>query len=138
MFQSKPLGTYVPSKSVNVFPESRIDYGPNTEARFNIPSYLGFMNPRGSYLQMEITLQGRGYYRPEHSAHAFIQHMRIQGGSALAVLEEIDDYNAYVANIAEFTENDSIRHKRELNLHSTHPFHSHAGSFVETNGGAGF
>lgn len=121
MFKANPAQTYVPAKSQTIKPEAQVDYGRNAsndpnQIRFLIPQYLGFIDPRETYLKYNFKMSGRGQYKPDFRAgfHSTIRDFRIQDGTGSATLEEVQDYNVLVANWWEYTANRSINDKRDL------------------------
>ncbi len=114
MFKSNPDGSYVPTKSVSVKPESQIDYGPNEQFKFLLPQFLGFMDTNESYMQFDLQMQGIGYARPDPkaAAHALFRRFRLMDGAGMATLEEVEAYNVLQANLMEMNSNNAIRENR--------------------------
>ena len=117
MFRSAPQSNqFIPLKSVNVKPEAQVDYNPRTEiqARFLLPQYLGFIDPRQSNMEGELQMEGRGRPIPNPKAGftSLIRDVRIQSGDGIATIEEILDLNVLTANWWGWTANQSIRNKR--------------------------
>ena len=117
MFRSSPQSSqFIPTKSVNVKPEAQVDYNPRTEiqARFLIPQFLGFIDPRQSNMEGELQMEGRGRPIPNPKAGftSLIRDVRIQSGDGIATIEEILDLNVLTANWWGWTANQSIRNKR--------------------------
>lgn len=121
MFKANPAQIYVPAKSQSIKPEAQVDYGRNVrndpnQIRFLIPQYLGFIDPRETYLKYNFLMEGRGQYKPDFRAgfHSLIRDYRIQDGTGSATLEEVQDYNVLTANWWGYTGNKSINDKRDL------------------------
>lgn len=119
MFKNDPQSsTYIPVKSVIVFPEAQVDYNPKTQtqARFLIPQFLEYIDPAETRMQFNLTMQGRG--RPQPSAragaHSLIRDVRLQDGTGATTLTEILDYNVLCASNWHYTSNDSINDKRTM------------------------
>ena len=117
MFRSAPQSSqFIPLKSVNVKPEAQVDYNPRTEiqARFLLPQYLGFIDPRQSNMEGELQMEGRGRPIPNPKAGftSLIRDVRIQSGDGIATIEEILDLNVLTAQWWGWTANQSIRNKR--------------------------
>ena len=61
---------FVPNRTVRVMPDAQTDYGPavNNQVKIHIPSYIGFLDPKNTKLNMDITMEGRGTLHPDGSA----------------------------------------------------------------------
>ena len=119
MFKNDPQSSsYIPCKSVQVFPEAQVTYDPQnqTQARFLLPQFLGYFDPRETRLQFNLKMQGRGRPQPSSraGAHSLIRDVRIQDGTGSSTLTEILDYNVLTAQYWHYTSNDSINDKRTL------------------------
>ena len=121
MFKANAANTYIPSKSQSIKPDAQVDYGRNADNDLNqikmlIPQYLGFIDPRETYLKYQFVLSGRGQYVPDHRAgfHSLYRDFRIQDGTASTTLEEVQDYNVLTASWWGYTANKSIQDKRDL------------------------
>lgn len=117
MFRSNPQSSqFIPLKSVNIHPEAQVDYNPRTEiqARYLFPQYLGFIDPRQSYMEGELQMEGRGRPIPNPKAgfSSLIRDVRIQSGDGISTIEEILDLNVLTANWWGWTANQSIKNKR--------------------------
>ena len=120
MFKANPSDTYIPSKSIKIFPESRVDYFADGEGindiRFLIPEYLDFCDPRDLRVSFNLTMAGRGKPIPKRNAagHSLIRNFRLQDGDAIKVLEEVLEYNQLVAQSYSYEENENVIKDREL------------------------
>ena len=117
MYRSNTDTAFVPTKIVSIKPESQVDYTPQVnQIRFNIPQFLGFIDPCKLSLKYNLTFSGRGYHRPDGKAgcHSLMRDIRIQDGSGRAELEMLQDVNVQTASWWDYTQNPSITHRREL------------------------
>lgn len=118
MFKQQGSGQFIPTKSVEVKPEAQVDYNPidQTQVRFLLPQYLGFIDPKESKLQYKLTFQGRGRPQPSSRAgvHSLWRDFRIQDGTGQTTLEEIQDYNVLTSQWWGYTQNHSISSRRTL------------------------
>jgi len=109
---------FVPNKTVRVMPDAQVDYGPevNNQVKIHIPSYIGFLDPKNTKLNMKISMQGRGSLHPDGSAGmwSLCRDLRVTSGDGRAQLEDIQDLNVLTAQAWSFDENDSLNAKREL------------------------
>lgn len=122
MFQANSSNTYIPAKSISVKPDAQVPYGVGgtgnllNQIKFNIPQYLGFIDPRETYLKFQLTMSGRGKPKPDPrgGAHSLIRDVIITDGTGSTTLEEIQDYNALVNTWWDYTANQSINDKRDM------------------------
>tara|TARA_R110002074_G_scaffold5893_1_gene28100 strand:+ start:6628 stop:8286 length:1659 start_codon:yes stop_codon:yes gene_type:complete len=118
MFKQQGAGAYIPTKSVIVKPEAQVDLNPVTlnQTRFLIPQYLGFIDPKGTTLNYNIKMSGRGRPVPNGRAgvHSLWRDFRLQDGTGGTTLEEIQDYNVLTSQWWGYTQNDSIAAKRNM------------------------
>jgi len=119
MFKNDPQSsTYIPVKSVIVFPDAQVSYNPRnqTQARFLLPQFLEYIDPAETRMQFNLTMQGRGRPQPSSraGAHSLIRDIRLQDGTGSTTLTEILDYNVLCASNWHYTSNDSINDKRTM------------------------
>lgn len=118
MFKQQGSGNYIPTKSVIVKPEAQVDLNPTSinQVRFLIPQYLGFIDPRGTTLNYNIKMSGRGRPVPNGRAgvHSLWRDFRLQDGTGGTTLEEVQDYNVLTSQWWGYTQNDSIAAKRNM------------------------
>lgn len=109
---------FVPNRTVKVMPDAQTDYGPdvNNQIKIHIPSYIGFLDPKNTKLNMDISMTGRGSLHPDGAAGmwSICRDLRVQSGDGRAQLEDIQDLNVLTAQAWSFDENDSLNAKREL------------------------
>ena len=118
MFKQQGSGQFIPTKSVEVKPEAQVDYNPldQTQVRFLLPQYLGFIDPKECKLQYNLKFSGRGRPQPNSrgGCHSLWRDFRIQDGTGQSTLEEVQDYNVLTAQWWGYTQNHSISSRRTL------------------------
>jgi hypothetical protein len=118
MFKQQGQGTFIPTKSVEVKPEAQVDYDPitQTQVRFLLPQYLGFIDPKECRLQYKLQMSGRGRPQPSSRAgvHSLWRDFRIQDGTGQTTIEEIQDYDVLTAQWWGYTQNHSISSRRTM------------------------
>jgi len=119
MFQATDQNQqFVPNRTVNVMPDAQVDYGPdvNNQVKIHIPSFIGFLDPKSTKLNMKISMQGRGSAHPDGAAGmwSLCRDLRVTSGDGRAQLEDIQDLNVLTAQSWSYDENDSLNAKREL------------------------
>jgi len=116
MFRPAPEGQYIASKSQSIKPDVISDVQAGDQIRMHMPSYLGFIDPRSTYLKMELEMSGgRGVIVPEPNCkgvHSLFRNVVIRDGSNTTTIESLEDYNAKVGATAPLTQQSSIAHKR--------------------------
>lgn len=118
MFKQQGSGAFIPTKSVEVKPEAQVDYDPltQTQVRFLLPQYLGFIDPKECKLQYKLSMSGRGRPQPSSRAgvHSLWRDFRIQDGTGQTTIEEIQDYDVLTAQWWGYTQNHSISSRRTM------------------------
>ncbi len=118
MFKAQQGTNYVPTKVISVKPEAQVNYNPKTQnqVRWLIPQYIGFFDPRSTFMKYNIKMSGRGHPKPDWRAgvHSLWRDIRIQDGTGSAELEMIQDYNVNTAQWWNYTNNESIDNKRDM------------------------
>ena len=117
MFRAVPQGQYISSKSQSVKPDVVSDVSPLDQIRILLPSFLGFIDPRQTFLRMIVSVSGgRGQIvpDPDSGVHSLFRNVIVRDGSNTATIESLEDYNSMVGATKAFTEQSSIAHKRAL------------------------
>jgi len=117
MFRAQQQGQYISSKSQSIKPDVVSDVTPLEQIRMLLPSYLGFLDPRQTYLRAVVSVSGgRGQIVPDPEAgvHSLFRNVIIRDGSNTATIESLEDYNALTGATKHYTEQSSIEHKRQL------------------------
>ena len=117
MFKATPPAPVIPSKSQSIRPEVISDVSSKDEIRFLLPSFLGFVDGRQSYLKMSFKMGDvRGQIVPDPAAgiQSCLRNIIIRDGSNTATLATYEDYNLQVASLRNYTGQTVIDHKRAL------------------------
>jgi len=118
MFKANQDTSFVPTKTISIKPDAQIDYNPKSQnqVRWLIPQYIGFFDPRGTQLKYKLTMSGRGHAKPDHrgGVHSLWRDIRVRDGTASTEMEMLQDYNVFVSQWWNYTNNESINHKRDL------------------------
>lgn len=116
MFKSNSAGAYVPSISQSVRPDVVSDVKPEDQIRLLVPSFLGFVDPRESYVRFNLKMTGVGRVIPDKNAgaHALFRNLLIRDGANSATLVSEEDYNASVAMLNPITQQSSVYNKHNL------------------------
>jgi hypothetical protein len=116
MFKSNATGAYVPSISQAVRPDVVSDVKPEDQIRLLVPSYLGFVDPRETYVRFNLKMEGVGRVIPDKNAgaHALFRNLLIRDGANSATLVSEEDYNASVGMLNPITQQSSVYNKHNL------------------------
>ena len=116
MFKSQP-STYVATKSQSVKPDVVSDVQALDQIRILIPSFVDFLDPKETYFKCELQMQNaRGVIIPDGKGgiHSLFRNVILRDGANTATLENLEDYNAQCCMTSPFTQQSSLKHKREL------------------------
>tara|TARA_R110000772_G_scaffold111119_3_gene214881 strand:+ start:1656 stop:3341 length:1686 start_codon:yes stop_codon:yes gene_type:complete len=117
MFKANSSNVYIASKSQSIKPDVISDVGALDQIRLNIPSFVSFLDPQESYFKFNLQMtNARGIIVPNKKggAHSLFRNVIIRDGNNNTTLENIEDYNSLACMVRPYTEQASIRHKREL------------------------
>ena len=117
MFKANKSDVYIPSKSQSIKPDVISDVGALQQIRLNIPSFVSFLDPNESYLKFNLQMtNNRGIIVPNKKggAHSLFRNIILRDGNNNTTLENIEDYNSLACMVRPYTEQSSIRHRREL------------------------
>ena len=117
MFKANSSEVYIPSKSQSIKPDVVSDVGPLDQIRLNIPSFVSFLDPNETYLKFELQMtNARGIIVPNKKggAHSLFRNVIIRDGNNNTTIENLEDYNNLACMVRPFSEQSSIRHRREL------------------------
>ena len=117
MFKANKSDVYIPSKSQSIKPDVISDVGALQQIRLNIPSFVAFLDPNESYLKFNLQMtNNRGIIVPNKKggAHSLFRNVILRDGNNNTTLENIEDYNSLACMVRPYTEQSSIRHRREL------------------------
>ena len=118
MFKANQETQFVPTKTISIKPEAQVNYNPKSQnqVRWLIPQYIGFFDPRGTTLKYKLQMSGRGHAKPDFKGgvHSLWRDIRIRDGTSATEMEMLQDYNVFVSQWWNYTNNESINHKRDL------------------------
>ena len=118
MFKANQDTQFVPTKTISIKPEAQVNYNPKSQnqVRWLIPQYIGFFDPRGTTLKYKLQMSGRGHAKPDFKGgvHSLWRDVRVRDGTASTEMEMLQDYNVFVSQWWNYTNNESINHKRDL------------------------
>ena len=118
MFKANQDTSFVPTKTISIKPEAQINYNPKNQnqVRWLIPQYIGFFDPRQTTMKYKLQMSGRGHVKPDFRSgvHSLWRDIRVRDGTGSTEMEMLQDYNAFTSQWWEYTNNESINHKRDL------------------------
>lgn len=111
----------IAQQSIAVPAENGLSYNSTQTIEIQVPPTTKFINPKSSYLQFQVKINApastgktRLQLDGEIGANVLIKDIRIYDGNRNTLLEEIQDYNTYVAMKYDYESNKSLRNKRAL------------------------
>ena len=112
----------ITQQSVAIPSENGLSYNSTQTIEIQVPPTTKFINPKSSYLQFNVKITPpagvtnftRLQLDAETGAQVLIKDIRIYDGNRNTLLEELTDYNTYVAMKYDYESNQSIRNKRAL------------------------
>tara|TARA_R100000231_G_scaffold51578_1_gene43472 strand:- start:3442 stop:5262 length:1821 start_codon:yes stop_codon:yes gene_type:complete len=107
----------IPSKSQIVPSDHQLAYADGQTIRFEIPKFMGFIDPRQTYLKFKVQVKDAPAivrFSNKAGAHGLIENLRITDMNTNLVLENIQGYSELAEKLHYYTENRSIRNKRGL------------------------
>ena len=106
----------ITSKSTLVPSDHQLAYAAGETIRFSVPPFMSFIDPRQSVLKMKVKVDGSSIYRfpKKIGVQSVINNMRIYDGTQTHTLENLQNYAERLSKEYHYTENNSIKHKRDL------------------------
>ena len=116
-FVSSQYNKTIPSKSTFVPSDNQLDYSDGQTIRFEIPSFMGFIDPRQTYLKFNVSVvNSPAVVRLSNKcgSHSLIDQLRIYDANSNAQLETIQNYAELAETLHHYTENRTVRNRRGL------------------------
>ena len=106
----------ITSKSTLVPSDNQLAYKSGETIRFSVPPFMSFIDPRQSVLKMKVKVRGSSIYRfpKKIGVQSVINNMRIYDGTQTHTLENLQNYAERLTKEYHYTENNSVKHKRDL------------------------
>ena len=115
-FNSSPFENTITSKSTLVPSDHQLDYKDGDTIRFDIPAFMSYIDPRQSVLKMNVKVRGSSIYHfnEKIGCQSCINNLRIYDGTQTHTLENQQAYAERLVKEYHYSENDSVKHKRNL------------------------
>tara|TARA_R110001599_G_scaffold320831_1_gene531200 strand:- start:14928 stop:16781 length:1854 start_codon:yes stop_codon:yes gene_type:complete len=115
-FNSSPFENTITSKSTLVPSDHQLDYNDGDTIRFDIPPFMSYIDPRQSVLKMNVKVRGSSIYRfnEKIGVQSVINNLRVYDGTQTHTLENLQNYAERLVKEYHYTQNDSVKHKRDL------------------------
>lgn len=115
----------VKQTKISIPAENGLDYKSNQLIHITIPPNVRFIQPKETYLKMDVQIECneeiRLFLDAQSGAQVLIKDIRtFSGGAGGQLLEEIQDYNVLTALKYDYEATDSIRQKRALTEGTSH------------------
>ena len=115
-FKASQYDNTIPSKSTIVPSQNQLQYEAGQTIKFSIPPFMGFIDPRQSYLKFKVkaTCSSPATFSKRCGIQSIINNLRLYDGTMSHQLENIQQYAELVAKKYHYSENDSVKNKRAL------------------------
>ena len=115
-FKASEFDNTIASKSTIVPSQNQLQYEAGQTIKFSIPPFMGFIDPRQSYLKFKVkaTCSSPATFSKRCGIQSIINNLRLYDGTMANQLENIQNYAELVAKKYHYSENDSVKNKRAL------------------------
>ena len=116
-FTASNYNETIQSRSSFVPSDNQLEYSDGQTIRFEIPSFMGFIDPRQTYLKFKVKVNNAPAvccFSKKSGIHSIINNLRIYDANTNLQLETIMSYGELAEKLHFFTENTSIRNRRGL------------------------
>lgn len=116
-FTASNYNQTIPSRSSFVPSDNQLRYTDGQTIRFEIPSFMGFIDPRQTYLKFKVKVKDAPAlcsFSKKSGIHSLINNLRIYDANTNLQMETIMNYGELAEKLHYFTENQSVRNRRGL------------------------
>jgi len=115
-YRASNFNNTIVSKSTLVPSDHQLEYRAGDTIRFDVPAFMGFIDPRQSYLKMKVKVDCRIPVRfsKKTGCQSIINNLRIWDGTQSTQLENEENYAERLEKEYHYTQNASVKRKREL------------------------
>lgn len=115
-YKSSQFNNTIVSKSTLVPSDHQLEYNAGDLLKFDVPSFMGFIDPRQSYLKMNIKVDARLPVRFSKTTgcQSIIDNLRIYDGTQSTQIENLENYAERLEKEYHYSQNPSVKRKREL------------------------
>ena len=107
----------IPSQSSFVPSDNQLEYRDGQTIRFEIPSFMGFIDPRQTYLKYKVAVENSPAvctFSKKCGVHSLINQLRIYDANSNLQMETIQNYAELAEKLHYYSENASVRNKRGI------------------------
>ena len=116
-FAASPYQQTIPSKSSYVPSDNQLEYSSGQTLHFQIPNFMGFIDPRQTYLKYKVRVEGAPClttFDKKCGIHGLCSQLRLYDATSNLQLETIQSYSTLAQKLHAYSENDTIRNKRGI------------------------
>ena len=116
-FTASPYQQTIPSKSSYVPSDNQLEYSDGQTIRFEIPNFMGFIDPRQTYLKYKVRVEGAPClttFDKKCGVHGLFSQLRIYDANSNLQMETIQSYSTLAQKLHAYSENTTIRNKRGI------------------------
>lgn len=115
-YSASPYDQTISSKSTIVPSDHSLEYNAGDTMRFDVPAFMGFIDPRQSYLKMKVKVDARVPVRfPDTiGCQSIVNNLRVYDGTQAVQIENQQAYGERLKKEYKASTNNSVQRKREL------------------------
>ena len=94
MYQASPFRQTIPSKSTILPTDHQLDYTDSDIIRFEVPKFVGMIDPRQSYLSMKVQINDapcRTRFNSDVGCQGIINNLRIWDLESSCQMDNLED-----------------------------------------------
>ena len=115
-YKASNFDNTIVSKSTLVPSDHQLEYQAGDTIKFDVPAFMGFIDPRQSYLKMKVKVDSRLPMRfsKNTGCQSIINNLRIYDGTQSTQIENLENYTERLEKEYHYSQNPSVRRRRGL------------------------
>lgn len=115
-YKASQFNQTIASKSTIVPSDHQLEYNAGDTIKFDVPAFMGFIDPRQSYLKMNVKVDSALPVRFSKTCgvQSIINNLRIYDGTQTHQIENLENYAERVEKEYHYSANPSVVRKRQL------------------------
>jgi len=115
-YRASAFNNTIVSKSTLVPSDHQLEYQAGDTIKFDVPAFMGFIDPRQSYLKMKVKVDSRLPVRfsKNTGCQSILNNLRVYDGTQTTQIENLENYAERLEKEYHYSQNPSVKRKREL------------------------
>lgn len=115
-YKASQFNQTIASKSTIVPSDHQLEYNAGDTIKFDVPAFMGFIDPRQSYLKMNVKVDCEVPVRFSKTCgvQSVINNLRIYDGTQTHQIENLENYAERLEKEYHYSQNPSVLRKRQL------------------------